>query len=263
MQIKLENNNYEDTLNLQRKYPTVVIDDFFQNPDIIRKYALSLPYEKAVDGRWPGKRSPLLHTINEKLVYSIAKKMLSVYYDLSTEIYWHSIQMAFQKIKPYSKDKNSNLNKGWIHTDGVRTLAGVVYLTPSVEIDAGTSIFKIKSIHADYDIKKQQTVKDKLYKDNSCDMNEYNKEINNLYDKFNKVTEVKNIYNRCILYDAHEYHTGTNYFTNDKERLSLVFFFTNLTSSIPPKDRIMYFDKEIEYDIMNCKKNGKDSNNHT
>ena len=171
--------------------------------------------------------------------------------------------MAFQKIKPYSKDKNSNLNKGWIHTDGVRTLAGVVYLTPSVEIDAGTSIFKIKSKHVDYDIKKQQTVKDKLYKDNSCDMNEYNKEINNLYDKFNKVTEVKNLYNRCILYDAHEYHTGTNYFTNDKERLSLVFFFTNLTSSIPPKDRIMYFDKEIEYDIMNCKKNGKDSNNHT
>ena len=53
MQIKLENNNYEDTLNLQRKYPTVVIDDFFQNPDIIRKYALSLTYEKAVDGRWP------------------------------------------------------------------------------------------------------------------------------------------------------------------------------------------------------------------
>lgn len=56
-------------------------------------------------------------------------------------------------------------------------------------------------------------------------MNEYNKEINNLYDKFNKVTEVKNIYNRCILYDAHEYHTGTNYFTNDKERLSLVFLY--------------------------------------
>ena len=51
--------------------------------------------------------------------------------------------------------------------------------------------------------------------------------------------------------------------TDNEERLSLVFFFTNLTSSIPPKDRIMYFDKEIEYDIMNCKKNGKDSNNHT
>ena len=184
MHIKLENNSYEDTLHLQRKYPTVVIDDFFKNPNLIRKYALSLPYEKSVDGRWPGKRSPLLHTVNEKLVYSIAKKMLSVYYDLSTEIYWHSIQMAFQKIKPYSKDKNSNLNKGWIHTDGVRTLAGVVYLTPSVEIDAGTSIFKIKNKHANYDIKKQQVVKDKLYKDNTCDLHKYNKEINNLYNKY-------------------------------------------------------------------------------
>ena len=90
-----------------------------------------------------------------------------------------------------------------------------------------------------------------------------NEEINNLYNKFNKVTEVKNLYNRCILYDAHEYHTGTNYFTNDRERLSLVFFFTNLTSSIPPKDRVMYFDKEIEYNILNCKNYGKNSKNHT
>lgn len=260
MQIKLENNNYEDTLNLQRKYPTVVVDDFFQNPDLIRKYALSLSYEKAVDGRWPGKRSPLLHTINEKLVYSIAKKMLSVYYDLSIQIYWHSIQMAFQKIKPFSKDKNSSLNKGWIHTDGIRTLAGVVYLTPSVEIDAGTSIFKIKNKHKNYDIKQKQNVKDQLYKNNNCDLSKYNKEINNLYDKFDKITEVKNLYNRCILYDAHEYHTGTNYYTDSEERLSLVFFFTNLTASIPPKDRIMYFDKDIEYDIINCKKNVKNSN---
>ena len=263
MQIKLENNNYEDTLNLQRKYPTVVIDDFFTKPDLIRKYALSLPYEKNMDGRFPGQRTPLLHTVNEKLVYSIAKKILSVYYDLHTEVYWHSIQMSFQKIKPYSKDKNSNLNKGWIHTDGVRTLAGVIYLTPRVEVDTGTSIFKIKKKYINYDIKKRQNAKDSLYKEGSCNLKAYDKEINSLYNKFDKVIEVKNLYNRCILYDAHEYHTGTNYFTNDRERLSLVFFFTNLTSSIPPKDRIMYFDKEIEFDIMNCKRNGKDSNKYT
>jgi len=263
MQTNLENKNYENTLHLQRKYPTVVVDDFFKNPDVIRKYALSLPYETAEDGRWPGKRSPLLHTVNEKLVYSIAKKMLSVYYDLSTQIYWHSIQMAFQKIKPYSKNKDSLLNKGWIHTDGMRTLAGVVYLTPNVEIDAGTSIFKIKNEHIDYNIRQKQIAKDKLYKNGSHNLEEYNEEINNLYDKFNKVTEVKNLYNRCILYDAHEYHTGTNYFTDDKERLSLIFFFTDLNTSIPPKDRVMYFDKEIEYDILNCKNYGKDSNKHT
>ena len=263
MQIKLENNNYEDTLNLQRKYPTVVIDDFFTKPDLIRKYALSLPYEKNMDGRFPGQRTPLLHTVNEKLVYSIAKKILSVYYDLHTEVYWHSIQMSFQKIKPYSKDKNSNLNKGWIHTDGVRTLAGVIYLTPRVEVDTGTSIFKIKKKYINYDIKKRQNAKDSLYKKESYNLKAYDKEINSLYNKFDKVTEVKNLYNRCILYDAHEYHTGTNYFTNDRERLSLVFFFTNLTSSIPPKDRIMYFDKEIEFDIINCKTNGKDSNKYT
>ena len=77
----------------------------------------------------------------------------------------------------------------------------------------------------------------------------------------NSGIEYVDIKNKFYKFDGAKKYHETEDFTGT--RLSLVFFFTNLTSSIPPKDRIMYFDKEIEYDIMNCKKNGKDSNNHT
>ena len=91
-------------------YPTVVLDNFFANPDTIRDFALQLSYSSDEEGRWPGKRSPMLHTINEDLVFSFAKKIISVYYDTGMEVFWDGIQMAFQKIKPYSSNKNSLLS---------------------------------------------------------------------------------------------------------------------------------------------------------
>lgn len=240
---------------MQRKYPTVVVDNFFTNPDMIRKFALSLPYAQDPNGRWPGERTPMLHTINENIVYSMAKKILSVYYDMSTQVFWDSIQMAFHKIKPYSNEEYSSLNDGWVHVDGSRTLAGVVYLTPNINENTGTSIYGIKKEHIDYDVSKVQKNKDILYKNKTCDKQKYENELNLLNSKFNKITEVKNIYNRCILYDAHDYHSGSNYYSKKEDRLSLIFFFTNLNAGISPKERIMYFDKELECDILKvCQK---------
>ena len=71
--------NYEGYLKTQRKYPTVIVDNFFKNPDIIREFALSLPYERNKKGTWPDRRSPLLHEVNEPFVKSMARKILSVY----------------------------------------------------------------------------------------------------------------------------------------------------------------------------------------
>ena len=91
-----------------KQYPTVVIDEFFDNPSTIRDFALSLSYERDADGRWPGERTPMLHTIDESLVYAFAKKILSIYFDNGTQVYWDDIQMAFQKIKPYTMSIDNN-----------------------------------------------------------------------------------------------------------------------------------------------------------
>lgn len=227
-----------------KQYPTVVIDDFFDNPSIIRDFALSLSYERDEDGRWPGERTPMLHTIDKNLVYAFAKKILSVYFDNGTHVYWDDIQMAFQKIKPYSPDRNSSLNSGWIHTDGARTFAGVVYLTPNAPTHTGTTIYKFKE---EYDGCTEITSenKRKLYLGQPFDKEEYDKEMTEMYKRYDVVTEVKNVYNRCIQYDARQWHTGTNYWTNGEDRLSLVYFFTNVKAPFTPYQRQMCHDQEI------------------
>ena len=48
---------------------------------------------------------------------------------------------------------------------------------------------------------------------------------------FEEVINVKNVYNRLILYPGEYFHTG-NYFTS-KERLTLVFFIKMLNTQSP------------------------------
>ena len=77
-----------------------------------------------------------------------------------------------------------------IHYDSGWDLAGVVYLTPFASKESGTAFY------------------------------------NNINNNFNKVYEVENIYNRCLIYPANLYHEGQNFF-GDKllnSRLNLVFF---------------------------------------
>ena len=259
-----------------KQYPTVVIDDFFDNPSAIRDFALSLSYERDVEGKWPGERTPMLHTIDENLVYALAKKILSIYFDNGTHVYWDDIQMSFHKIKPYSTDRHSLCNTGWIHTDELRTFAGVVYLTPNAPTFTGTTLFKPKEKYKaqeelqelqvgksfnfdnyekevaqmhklvnEQPIQGSQDFKRKLYLGEDFDSEEYDKEITELYNKFDVVTEVKNVYNRCIQYDARQWHTGTNYWTNGEDRLSLVYFFTNVRAPFTPYERHLFHDQEI------------------
>ena len=77
-----------------------------------------------------------------------------------------------------------------VHYDGGWDLAGVVYLTPAAPRNSGTAFFK----------------------------NENN--------RFVKVFETENLYNRAIIYPATLYHEGQNFFgTSVKDsRLNLAFF---------------------------------------
>ena len=55
-----------DIRKVTRFYPTVV-DNFFDNPDSIRQFGLSLPKTPDDEGRWPGIRSEELHKIDNQL----------------------------------------------------------------------------------------------------------------------------------------------------------------------------------------------------
>ena len=45
--------------------PTMVVDNFYEEPDQVRDYALSLEYFKGDRGSWPGVRTKLFHEFDQ------------------------------------------------------------------------------------------------------------------------------------------------------------------------------------------------------
>ena len=126
-------------------FPTLCVDGFYKDPDAMREYALSLDYNTD-DGRYPGKRTKPLHTINPPLFDKICLKFFSLFYNYEVEGANWNVKTYFELNDPLSKDENSYFNKGYIHKDDSCILAGIVYLTPIINKNTGTSIFRQKEL---------------------------------------------------------------------------------------------------------------------
>ena len=117
------------------------IDNFFEDPKKIVKFANTLQYNPCPDGKWPGVRSTALHKANYSC-NSVLGKIFSLFFDYNVhKINWKNVRLHFQKTYPYDpKDKNNIVNHGLVHCDGTRPMVGLVYLTEGVDIESGTSI---------------------------------------------------------------------------------------------------------------------------
>ena len=93
------------------------------------------------------------------------------------------------------------------------------------------------------------------YFDTAKSGNRYSKAIRlakNVDVFFNKEkTEFKNIYNRLIAYDGHEYHGAKSFYNNTgDERLTLVFFIDGITIEKSPYEVFKgKIDESIESEI--------------
>jgi hypothetical protein len=243
---------------LPDKFWPVTLDNFFDNPDEIRELGLHMMESDKVvkssdgDGKWPGYRSQELWKIDEELTQKICEKVLSCYFNLNVEkVYWHSVDIRFQSISSINKNKNSIKNQGWIHKD-VRIdenpyhpedkpgpdLAGLIYLTPDIERDTGTSL---------YNMKKDKTLKDwqdvietryPLYKGDPISEEEIKEKWEIHRSCFIEKVRFENIYNRLIMYDTKEFHAANSYYTSKDNRLTLGFFIAGIKANKWPLERI-------------------------
>ena len=251
---------------LPSKFFPVTIDNFFENPDKIRELGLrmmeSYKYkskdEEKVKGRWPGHRSEFLWKADEELATTILHRIISLYYNLDfEEVHWEDYKICFQEIPPISKDKNNVKNKGWIHRDGpdprvptiidpddhhqLTQLAGLMYLTPDIDIDTGTSLYSMKKDKTLQDWLDYGNIHTKIYAGNNSPSDE---EIEIAWNKhrscFIEKIRFSNIYNRLIMYDAHEFHVVNTYYTpEDKDdRLALIYFVGGIHSNKWPLERV-------------------------
>lgn len=236
-----------------KKFYPICVDNFFNDPDKIRKWALSLPMTASKNGDWPGVRTKPLHEINEDFLNPFLLKVFSSYFDLSSQsIKWESSNVVFQKIKKFSNNEKDNKNIGWIHKDKSFDFAGLIYLTPNINLTSGTSLYNLKK-GADILSYNMQDAKRRLYQNKKISNKTYDKLILNNFNNFYETINFSNVYNRMIAYDAQEYHRANNFFSNTEDRLTLVFFVKNITVESYPYDRVKNnnaFDNFLE-EIIN------------
>lgn len=200
-------------------FPATCVDNFYSNPDKIREWALSLDYHSATNGEWPGKRSDKLHRVDPVFFELFCKKLFSIYFDVErNDINW-IVHSQFQLIEPFDQDYNSMKNTGWVHYDDDAVFGGLIYLTPNIDPNCGTSIFKQKEEIPEH--LNGKTVKQSFYKTGNDE--NYEDTLAKHNSVFDETIKFNNIYNRCISFDGQTAHKANSFHTNEP-RLTQVFF---------------------------------------
>jgi hypothetical protein len=225
----------------------VVIENWYENPDEIRNFALEkLKSDKSFGeskvkengyGTYPGYRckSNLDNLLENKLKiekhYGISIDpsrwifMSTCDFQSSLEMLEFDMNSMSMKIKDSDiiLNMSESLSNGcfqycdensemWIHPDHGNTYAAVVYLTPNPPEGSGTGFFKYKKTGEEYQIKSNFVIP---------------KEECTNFENWELIDYVENVYNRCIIFNAKRFHSATKYFgtTPEDSRLFQVFFF--------------------------------------
>ena len=196
-------------------FPTIIVDNFFDEPDRVREYGLSLSYEK-FGNHYAGVRTKQVES--DLFGYSTIK-MKAVLYPMNYITMEWEARQSFQKI---SGEKYKE--EGWVHQDSSDQITAIIYL--SKHKNCGTSICKPK----DFDrVPKHTELSHKYFKDPSIDASKELKENN---ERFDQTVNVESIYNRLLMFDSCQFHMANAFGDNvlDEDRLILITFFHKLTT---------------------------------
>ncbi len=225
-------------------FPVICCDDFFQQPDLIREWLLSLEYKSTSNGIHNGTRTDNFFDINREFHNKLAEKICSLYFNLEYDfLNWETLSTCATRSSHYVEEKNDIRNRSWIHKDMEsgpiiwNGFAGIIYLNKEVEDndECGTSLFEIsdKSIehmedlsYEDSELKKQfhlGHIKEKKSLDT------YIIRQTEWESKFKRSICFANYYNRIVIFPLDMWHRIDNFGVGTGEdRLTLNFWFRNI-----------------------------------
>lgn len=209
-------------------FPTLCVDDFYEDVDAVRKFALQQEFKASPTGQYPGTRTERIHLLNRSFFDSFCSKLFSLYYDVNDPDLKWEVTSYFQMI-------NIEESEGWIHHDDDSLVAGVIYLTPDANIDSGTSIFKIKDKNK-YD--EYQELKHEFYLKNTIDLQKYNEVKQEQESNFVETIRFNNVYNRMICYEGSQYHKANKLNAGSEFRLTQTFFVNRVEVKYTPIGRM-------------------------
>ena len=205
--------------------PTTVVDDFFDDPAMVKDFAVAQSYSKDKFNQWPGERSESIHKLNSEFFSNTINKFLRIFYPESTNIDWSGFGF-FQRISDV-------YDQGWIHVDGT-LITGIVYLNDVAIPSAGTTIYQSKllgdqMLHVD---KRTEAIQ---FPEKSKEYKTYREENAN---QFQESIVLKNKFNRLVAFDSHLYHAGNDFSNNNQsDRLTMVFFLDKIYTDAFPLQR--------------------------
>jgi len=203
-------------LNSVNKTPVkgslIVVDNFYNNALETRNYVLT--QEFTVKGNYPGQRTVSyatedLKNIIQKYIEPFAGKIIE--FPIPKED-----QSDAAAIYNGSFQYTTARDRSWIHTDKWNNWAGVLFLSPDAPLSAGTAFYRFMD--------GSRSQEDTNFLKNQDQIDRFTQDLT----KWELVDRIGNVFNRLILFDAHNYHMSQDYFGDSKEngRLFQVFFFS-------------------------------------
>jgi hypothetical protein len=206
--------------------PTTVVDNFFNDPYLVKDFAQKQNYTSDKFNQWPGERTESVHLLSPEFFSNTINKFLQIFYPSNEHIEWSGYGF-FQRI-------NSNYDRGWVHVDGT-LITGIVYLNEDATLDAGTTIYQPKILGEQMLHVEQRCAANK---DPTATKQYENYRLDN-QNQFEESITVKNKFNRLVAFDSHLYHAGNQYFGTDaNSRLTMVFFIDKLFTNAFPLQRL-------------------------
>jgi hypothetical protein len=203
-------------------YPVTVVENFYENPDAVRQFALAQKYEfchekKGIDYVFPGCRTKSLEVLDTALYEKICTKLISIFHNTEHDFMRWAVATSFQSV-------SAEYDQGVIHTDEGTVFAAVLYLTPDAPLDSGTSLFKPNK---NFDQIKYQSALDEndvKFKKGEIKMS------TDYHSMFDEIVRVNNVYNTLILYEGRHYHAANKFFGKNLKdsRLAQVFFISKI-----------------------------------
>lgn len=198
-------------------YPVTVVDNFYENPDEIRRFALAQQFEycheiKDISYTFPGSRTRDLSIIHPELFQKFCHKITSLFHNFDHDLLRWQITTSFQSV---TKD----FERGVIHHDANTVFAAVLYLTPEPQKNSGTTLYKAGKSFDQQKYDAALSANDERFKKNQSVDTSY-------HQMFDEIVTVENTYNTLILYEGHHHHSANEFFGHSLEtsRLAQVFF---------------------------------------
>jgi hypothetical protein len=210
---------------MMKLYPHTIVENFYENPDAIRKFALAQEYKFLKDRSdmpyvYPGSRTADLFDLDKSLHEKICKKLVSIFHIHEHDFMRWAISTSFQSV-------TEEYGKGVIHQDQNTIFAAVLFLTPVAPLDSGTSLFKPSKSFNEKKYAVSLAQNDDRFKDGKIKMD------TSYHSMFDEVVRVNNVYNTLVLYEGDNYHAANNFFgkTLKDSRLTQVFFINRIDAN--------------------------------